>query len=75
MTNTNMTYEPVFTPSQLQRLNQLRGPAKWIYEDVLNSMQNAEEMGGPEGAEYVALMEAIIQEAVERCEYFRQTLG
>lgn len=75
MTTTDVTYEPVYTPSQRQRLHQLRGPAKWIFEEVLTSMQNAEELGGPEGPDYVALMEAIIQEAAERREYFRLTLG
>ena len=75
MTNTEVTYVPIHTPSQRQRLQHLCGPAKWIFEEVLSSMQNAEELGGPEGPEYVALMDAIIQEAVERREYVRLTLG
>lgn len=75
MTVTDMTYEPTYSPSQKHRLHQLRGPAKWIFEEVLSSMQSAEELGDPEGTDYVALMEAIIQEAAERREYFRLTLG
>ncbi|MCC6228543.1 MAG: hypothetical protein IT432_04875 [Phycisphaerales bacterium] len=75
MTVADMTYEPAYTPSQRHRLHQLCGPAKWIFEEVLNSMQHAEALGGPEGSEYVALMEAIIQEAAERREYVRLTLG
>jgi hypothetical protein len=75
MTDTEVTYERAYTPSQRQRLQQLCGPARWIFEEVLNSMQSAEEAGGPEASEYVALMEAIIQEAAERREYVRLTLG
>lgn len=33
---------------------------------VLDAMQSAEEMGGPEGLEYIALMDAIIAQATER---------
>jgi len=42
---------------------------------VLDAMQNAEEMGGPEGDHYVALMDTIIEEATERRDYYRVTLG
>jgi|CXWL01.1.fsa_nt_gi hypothetical protein len=75
MTIAEVIYEPALTPSQRQRLDQLRGSAKWMFEEVLNAMQNAEALGGPEGPDYVALMEAIILEAAERREYFRLTLG
>lgn len=44
---------------------------KEIYEDVLNAMQSAEEMGGPEGEQYIKLMEAIVNEASSRIVVFR----
>ena len=37
-----------------------------IYHNILNAMQEAEEMGGPEGEEYVRMMNAIAQEATKR---------
>lgn len=37
-----------------------------IYSDVLVAMQGAEELGGPEGADYVVLMQAISAEALAR---------
>lgn len=37
-----------------------------IFEAVMAAMQPAEEMGGPEGAQYVALMERIAHEAQRR---------
>lgn len=40
--------------------------AQGIYDSVMMAMQEAEEMGGPEGAEYVALMQAIRNDASER---------
>lgn len=75
MTTTDLTYETAYTPSQRHRLHRLCGSAKRIFEEVLDAMQNAEEPGGPEGADYLALLEAIILEAVERREYYRLTLG
>lgn len=75
MTVAKLTYEPAYTPSQRHRLCQLQGAARWIFQEVLASMQDAEELGGPDGPDYVALMEAIIEEATERREYFRLTLG
>lgn len=37
-----------------------------IYETVLNALQEAEELGGPELQEYIDLMEKISAEAAER---------
>ena len=37
-----------------------------IYLHVLEAMQNAEEMGGPEGQDYLNLMLAISAEAARR---------
>ena len=37
-----------------------------IFGNVLASMQDAEELGSPEGAEYIALMERIAAEAQQR---------
>lgn len=37
-----------------------------IFAAVLDAMQAAEEIGGPEGDEYIALMDAIIREAQQR---------
>lgn len=37
-----------------------------FFDLVLEAMQAAEEMGGPEGAEYAALMSAIACEASHR---------
>lgn len=42
-----------------------------IFRDVLEAMQNAEELGGPEGDNYVALMKCIAAEAIERISNFR----
>jgi hypothetical protein len=37
-----------------------------IFKAVLNAMQSAEEMGGPEGKDYLVLMTAIREEAQKR---------
>lgn len=45
----------------------LKDPAAaQVYRDVLVAMQNADELGGPEGMAYVALMLAISTEALKR---------
>jgi hypothetical protein len=78
MTNTatnHITYERVYEPSVRERILGLPSAARWIFEEVLEAMQNAEELGGPEGDHYMALMDAIIQEATERRDYYRITLG
>ena len=40
--------------------------ARVIYNQVLSAMQDAEEIGGVEGDEYLELMLAIKQEAIKR---------
>ena len=40
--------------------------AQVIYNQVLNAMQDADEMGGVEGNEYLELMIAIRDEATKR---------
>lgn len=44
----------------------LPAAAKRVFNAVTAAMQGAEEIGGPEGEEYIALMQAIIREAEER---------
>lgn len=46
-----------------------------ILEGVLNAMQSAEEIEGPEGVEYVALMERIAAEATQRATNYRAAQG
>lgn len=46
-----------------------------IYNDVLTAMKNAEEMGGPEGTDYIELMERIAIEATQRANNCREVLG
>lgn len=41
----------------------LTGVSRHAYEKVLQAFQDAEEAGGPEGQEYIALMLAVIHEA------------
>ena len=44
--------------------------AKQIYQSVLNEMQEAEEIEGVEGQDYINLMASIAQEASKRIENF-----
>ena len=44
--------------------------AQGIYQKVMDAMQPAEEMGGPEGDNYLALMLAIAKEATDRAANF-----
>jgi hypothetical protein len=44
--------------------------ARQIYESVLNEMQEAEEIEGVEGQDYLNLMASIAQEASKRIENF-----
>lgn len=46
-----------------------------IFEAVMAAMQRAEELGGPEGAQYVALMERIAHEAQGRANRYRERLA
>jgi hypothetical protein len=40
--------------------------ANEIFSAVLAAMQDAEDLGGPEGSEYIELMERIAKEATQR---------
>ena len=44
--------------------------ARQIYESVINEMQEAEEIEGVEGQDYINLMASIAQEASKRIENF-----
>jgi hypothetical protein len=44
----------------------MRSAASKILADVLEAMQNADEIGGPQGTDYLDLMAAISREAQER---------
>jgi hypothetical protein len=44
--------------------------ARHIYESVVNEMQEAEEIEGVEGQDYINLMASIAQEASKRIENF-----
>lgn len=46
-------------------------PEAWILAGVLKAMDEAEEMGGPEGDDYPALMERIASEARRRAATYR----
>ncbi len=37
-----------------------------IWDNIIHAMQDAEEMGGPEGKHYVKLMNAVAREATNR---------
>ncbi len=52
-------------------MTQVREPFGWIFKNVLDAMQDAEELGGPEGQDYIDFMEAIIAEARRRIEACR----
>lgn len=45
--------------------------AQEIFEKVLEAMQPAEEIDGPEGVEYIGLMQRIAYEANKRAEAYR----
>lgn len=49
-------------------------PGVGIFEDVRQAMNQAEDLGGPEGDEYVALMDEIIKEAQKRKQCFLSNL-
>ena len=50
-------------------IKQLRGRSQEIYNDVFDAMQQAEEIDGVEGVEYVNLMSDIASEALHRMSY------
>ena len=53
-----------------EREMELSFRARQIYESVLNEMQEAEEIEGVEGQDYINLMASIAQEASKRIENF-----
>lgn len=67
----DITYEPVYTPSQRARIERLPPTARLAFVDALACFQEFEEIGGPEGHEYLDLMMAIIEEVWERHAYCR----
>ncbi|MCP9801801.1 hypothetical protein [Synechococcus sp. RedBA-s] len=71
MTMIETSYEPVYTASQKARIDRLPPTARLAFIDTLACLQNFEEIGGPEGNEYLDLMMAIIEEAWERHAYCR----
>lgn len=68
---TDITYEPAYSPSQEARLAFLHPCARPTFIEVLAAIQRADEVGGPEGDEYLRLMDAVIEEAKERRTYCR----
>lgn len=64
-------YEKVYSPAQEARLTRLCPSGRHCLMYVLAAMQTAEIIGGPEGEEYLTLMEAIVEEATERRDYCR----
>lgn len=50
-------------------IRKLRGRSQEIYNDVFDAMQQAEEIDGVEGVEYVNLMSDIASEALYRMSY------
>lgn len=67
--------EPIRSASTRCRINALAHPARWIFEEVLDAMQDADEMGGPEGQEYIDLMNAVVEEASDRARTARTQTG
>ena len=53
-----------------EREMELSFRARQIYESVINEMQEAEEIEGVEGQDYINLMASIAQEASKRIENF-----
>ena len=51
-------------------MTRLTGIAQGIFQRVLDAMQNAEELGGPEGQDYANLMQAVADEARTRLRNF-----
>jgi hypothetical protein len=47
----------------------LRGRSQEIYNDIFDAMQQAEEIDGVEGVDYVNLMSIIATEALHRMSY------
>jgi len=47
---------------------------KMFYQQILDAMQSCEELGGPEGYEYIDLMETVSKVAAQRAINARQNL-
>lgn len=47
--------------------------SKEIYDAVVAAMQPAEELGGPEGADYISLMAMIAEDAIRRMQTYAST--
>ena len=62
----------VISHRRAQPATALSPVAREIYDGVFDAMQSAEELGGPEDDDYVALMEAISREATTRVAAFRE---
>lgn len=54
----------------MNTLDRLSPSAQRIYDAFLNTLQDAEELGGPEGADYLRLMRLIAREAHQREQNF-----
>lgn len=48
------------------------GPGQRIYDDVMAALQQAEEMGGPEGEDYLKLMRAVKADVEQRMRNFKR---
>lgn len=64
-------YVPAYSRSQEARLARLHESTREYFAAVLSVLQKVEDIGGPEGLEYLRLMEAVIEEAAERRDYYR----
>lgn len=58
--------EELFGYARNSAASELTYPSRHTFMQVLAAMQDAEELGGPEEADYMDLMVAIIREASER---------
>lgn len=77
MTGAHMSEEAAMLIYRIASGGKIVGPktAGGILEGVIEAMQWADEIGGPEGADYIAMMERIAAEATQRAEKCRATLG
>jgi hypothetical protein len=75
MSKAGIIYLPAYTRSQQARMDRLGESARPIYESVVAALDDADSLAGPEIAEYLELLRAVIEEAEERRVYCRQTRG
>lgn len=57
------------------RARELTFSARFVFDEVLAAMQDAEELGGPTGEAYLDLMQAIIDEASMRRQSYAEILA